>query len=606
MLAACGDGAAGRNTSAGSASTVTFTGGIETGTTDGAETEGETGADATEGPTTASTSSATESDSDTEASSGPSTESSSDGDTGGVCRQGEHVCNGNHHAECDGQGGFVDEQDCGANVCVPDLGCVECVPGDHQCVGDTSHVCNDQGQWEPKEVCDTVQGVSCDAGLGECVGACSEAALGLTYIGCDYYPVVVEQLDAFATPPANVYAVAVANTSGQMATVTVTQGANQIVQTQVAAGGVAVMELPWVTQLVQGTGPSKVVVDGAYRLRSTQPVTVYQYNPLNGNVSNDASLLLPVNAWGSQYVVAAWNHWPSYNYPGIYAVTASQDGTIVDLTPSATGGQVQAGGGVAANGTGQIHLDAGDVLQVYSTAGDLTGTRVEANHPVQVIGGHSCSNVPLNITACDHLEESMFPVDALATEYVVVPPVQYPNTSATKAHIVRIIATEPNTNLTTEPNQGLPGNLANAGDYVQTPMTTAAFTVSADKKILVAQYMVGQSAGYGTSDPAMVLAVPTEQFRNEYLFHAAPTWVANFVDIVAPTGASVIVDGAAVTNWAAIGATGLSVAHVPLSNAGNGNHILTTDNAVGISVYGVRDYGSYWYPGGLDLTIIPQ
>ena len=30
------------------------------------------------------------------------------------------------------------------------------------------------------------------------------------------------------------------------------------------------------------------------------------------------------------------------------------------------------------------------------------------------------------------------------------------------------------------------------------------------------------------------------------------------------------------------------------------------DQPVGISVYGVQSYGSYWYPGGLDLTINPQ
>jgi hypothetical protein len=60
---------------------------------------------------------------------------------------------------------------------------------------------------------------------------------------------------------------------------------------------VKVFTLPWVNELAKGTGPSALVVDGAYRLRSTQPVTVYQYNPLNADVTNDASLMLPVNTW---------------------------------------------------------------------------------------------------------------------------------------------------------------------------------------------------------------------------------------------------------------------------------------------------------------------
>src|SRR5690606_38223575 len=120
------------------------------------------------------------------------------------------------------------------------------------------------------------------------------------------------------------------------------------------------------------------------------------------------------------------------------------------------------------------------------------------------------------------------------------------------------------------------------------------------------QYMVGQSAGYGTSDPAMLLAVPILQYRSDYLFYAEPTWSANFVDIIAPNGAEVNVDGAAVTAWTGIGATGFSVAHVQLSNAGNGRHSVDANNPVGISVYGVLSFGSYWYPGGLDLTIDPQ
>lgn len=199
----------------------------------------------------------------------------------------------------------------------------------------------------------------------------------------------------------------------------------------------------------------------------------------------------------------------------------------------------------------------------------------------------------------------MFPFETLAREYIVVPPAQA-NGNAEKAVIVRIIAAEANTVLTFEPDQPVNKNLANVGDFVEIPTTTAKFVVKSDKKLLVAEYMVGQDAGFGTSDPAMLLAVPTEQFRNNYLFYAQPNWAANFVDILAPTGATVQVDGAAVGNFTPIGATNFSIAHVPLSNGGGGNHSVTADQKVGISVYGVLDYGSYWYPGGLDLALIPQ
>ncbi|MCA9639021.1 MAG: IgGFc-binding protein, partial [Myxococcales bacterium] len=168
-------------------------------------------------------------------------------------------------------------------------------------------------------------------------------------------------------------------------------------------------------------------------------------------------------------------HWTQLGIPSFYAVIAKEDGTTVTLNPSATGGQVQAGAGVAGNGTGQVALDEGDVLEVISAGGDLTGTIVSSDKPVQVFGGHKCTNVPFSVAACDHLEESMFPIETLAKEYVVVPPVQVPNNNLAKAQMVRVIASEDDTELVFEPNQGVNTMLNNAGDFVELPTTTAAF-----------------------------------------------------------------------------------------------------------------------------------
>ncbi|MFZ6181845.1 IgGFc-binding protein [Nannocystis pusilla] len=519
----------------------------------------------------------------------------------GPCPEDQIECDGTTAKVCDGMGGFKSETPC-AMACAEPLGCVTCVPGSTQCVGQVSQVCKQDGSgWEDQNDCDPVQGLACDPGTGQCLGACAD--LGLSYIGCDYYPTVLQQLDGFQ---ANPYAVAVANTSASPANITVTRGANPVAMATVPANSVQVMELPWVAELYSGTGPSVLVTDGAYRLRSTQPVTVYQFNPLNADVTNDASLLLPVNTWTGNYLVASWPFWNGFGYAGFYAVTARYDNTTVTLKAPKGGTPTQAGGGVDGQGNGVVVLNEGDVIQVLSaTNGDETGAIVTADKPVQVFGGHECTQVPIGITACDHLEESMFPIEALAKEYIVVPPSQ-DNGNAEKAVIVRIVASEANTTLTFDPDQPVNKVLANAGDFVEIPTTVAKFVVTADKKILVAEYMVGQDAGYGTSDPAMLLAVPTAQFRSNYLMYAQPGWSANFVDILAPTGASVQVDGAAVGNFSAIGATGFSLAHVPLNNGTGGSHSVTADQKVGISVYGVLNYGSYWYPGGLDLDVIPQ
>ena len=53
-------------------------------------------------------------------------------------------------------------------------------------------------------------------------------------------------------------------------------------------------------------------------------------------------------------------------------------------------------------------------------------------------------------------------------------------------------------------------------------------------------------------------------------------------------------------------ATMFGVARLKLANNVDGNHDVKSDKPVGISVYGYGQYTSYWYPGGLNLEILPQ
>ena len=563
-------------------------------------TEGDDSASSNANTSSASAGSNTQGDEGTTASDTDGDETST-GDP--PCAAGQIVCEGGVAKTCDGGGGFGHEETC-EHECAPGLGCVLCLPGQSSCSGDVSITCTPDGNGWTETECDPVQAVECNAATGQCVGACAPSQLGNSYIGCDYYPTVTQQIDSHNSAP-NAFAVSVSNTSGVAAQITITRGPNMVGQHTVDPGSVEVITLPWVDALTKGSGPTALVSEGAYRLRSTQPVTVYQYNPLHATTSNDSSLLLPVNVWTGEYVVAAWPHWGSY--PGFYAVVASEDATTVTVAGPGGGTNVGAGANISNTGFGTVMLDAGDVLQVVTTnGGDLTGSLVSADAPVQVIAGHSCTQVPIGTTACDHLEEAMFPIETLSTDYLVVPPVQVPNTAALKAQIVRVVAAYDDTHLTFTPDMGVNTHLASAGDFVQIPMTTTEFRVTSDKRVLIAQYMVGQSAGYGTSDPAMLLTVPLDQYRSSYLFFAATSWQANFVDIIAPAGAQVTVDGQAIGNFSPIGMTGFSVAHVGLSNAGNGNHTVEANADVGIGVYGVQSFGSYWYPGGLDLEIIPQ
>lgn len=202
----------------------------------------------------------------------------------------------------------------------------------------------------------------------------------------------------------------------------------------------------------------------------------------------------------------------------------------------------------------------------------------------------------------------MFPVDTLSKQYVVIAPA-VTTIPGGKEQYVRIIATAADTTLTYEPPvAGAPTTIAAAGDHVEIARNPASFLITANRKVLVAQYMEGSQVAGGTGDPSMALAVPVEQYRTHYLFHAPLNYTTNYVDIIARTGTAITLDSVSVTSFTPIGTSGYSLARVtPLGPGlgGDGNHTITGSTPFGISVYGYGQDTSYWYPGGLDLRVIP-
>lgn len=507
----------------------------------------------------------------------------------GMCKGGTKTClaDGTGYDACQGQ--IVPSQDnCGT-------------PDDEDCNG-TPYTCT---------------GVSeeCYPLTGQCIDACSPVLLGKSYQGCEYYPTVTANLVNSAIFH---FSVAVSNTSNKTASITVTKGAATVTTATVAPNSVQILNLPWDASLKGPSSnsavpmPSSVRVNaGAYRLVSNRPVTVYQYSPLeyqigaNFSYTNDASLLLPKNAWSGNYRAIARHHFAGMS--GFFTVTASEDNTTVTLTKGPQGGMAKTGvAGVDANGQGTVVMNRGDVIQIVTNGGastsdpnDVTGELIAADKPVQVISGHQCTNIPDANGYCDHIEEAMFPIETIAKEYIVSSPLIAVNTP--KANVVRLLAIDPNVTFTYDPPQaGAPTSIAAAGGWVEF-QTSASFQITGSGRFQVAQYMLGQTAGGNAGDPAMAQAVATFQFRQNYLFHAPTNYSINFAAIIAPMGSTVTLDGAAVTGFTPVGATGFGVKHVQLSNAGNGNHTLLADAAIGVSVYGYGQYTSYWYPGGLDL-----
>jgi hypothetical protein len=584
----------------------------------------------------------------------------SDGGTGpaGACAEDRVMCRGAVAMVCDGEGGFKDSIDCAerGESCVGSrlssagtvltLGCVQCVPGTASCEDDIGTICREDGTGFDSFDCDPQQGMTCEP--DGCKGVCAPPEVTTSYIGCDYYPTVTLNpvWSGFE------FAVAISNASDAPVDVIITRGADTVRELEIGVDALEVVPLEWVPALKGGDqdacqippepGDSRVVQDGAYRLRSNRPVTVYQLSPLQyelgtaddpppgcpvgtecpGGIvpeclsyTNDASLLLPATALTGDYSVISW---PSHgNTASFFAVTATADRTLVSLDGR---GSFRPGDGVDAEGNGQIMLDRGDVLEVLAAHGDdgddASGSIVEADKPVQIIGGHSCANIPdVDTAACDHLEEALFPTQILGSDYVV----SYPAAVASESpHVLRIIAVKADTTVEFDPPVVDPITIGpknepyelQLGSYSKTAPGDAEapidVRVTGDKPILIAQYMQGQLAvPSGAGDPSMSLAVPIAQYRSEYIFTASTTYESNFVNVIGRIGIDVMLDGEPLDGDASdVGDSDYQVIRARLPAGGSGVHRISADQPFGLVVYGYGRYTSYMYPGGLDLKRI--
>jgi hypothetical protein len=575
-----------------------------------------------------------------------------DGPTGACYTEGSKQCDITMWQTCQ-NGKWVNVTNCPLS-CDATLGCVECVPGSTSCQGNDVVGCGADGKkgTVPIAKCQT----SCSSGT--CSDPCGQAEVNKSYLGCDYYPTVTmnTQLDT-ALGFSFAVAVAAPATNGGDATITISGGGLTTNMTDtIPPGTLKTIKLPWVTQLKQDyvggaqTEKSILMANGAYHLVSTQPVTVYQFNALEYQVStsysytNDASLLLPRHTWGdvagkSTYIVMArptmeigslmsklWS-------PGMFAVVGSEDGTQVTIkfTANTIAGASNNPQAFTPGSTGTFAVNKGTVLMIASghndsctgpsdangytycdlaNGYDLTGTEITADKPIGVFGGHNCDFIPYDKWACDHLEEQLVPLTAWGKRYVGTKTM-----SSSDPNLWRVVSGEAANLIQFTPpindkitNQTIGQVTLDKGKWIEF-ITDQDFEAQADTAFMMTSFMVGQNysnlnPGEGTpGDPAMSLSVPVEQFRKSYTFLAPESYTQNYLTIIAKVGSTVMLDGNAVNTFTAIGSGDYGAAKVTITG---GTHTITTDgnDGFGIMVYGVGSYTSYMYPGGLDVKEI--
>jgi hypothetical protein len=498
-------------------------------------------------------------------------------------------------------------------------------------------VCTSEGRWAVVRDC-TEWGSTC--GLGVCDDACGVAEQRRLNVGCIFHPVPLanffEELDGELFD----FRVAVANPNAAPATVTVTRGTRQVTRLTIAPGRMELVVLPWIEDqsdgLARGRFEGLLAPEGLYRLTSDQPVTVFQFNPFEYEVSgqqswtNDATVLFPTHALTGDYVAASYaplgDQMPGYVVVGAVdaepttvritsptALAAERDGAWARAEPGEELVLTLAPGELAY----LVHAEpCGADAPPDCTPGvpDLTGTRVRADRPVVAFGGHLCANVPTTAGTCDHLEAQLPPIETLGARFTSAPLVA-PDSG--HRNLVRVVAAFDGTTIASEPplelhrpGQGRdepPVETLDAGEWAEA-FVDAPFSISTSEPVMVAQYLLGSGdppVRATRGDPSMTLLVPEEQHTDGYVFSSPDSYRPaaggqSYVLLVREPGAAVTLDGQPVPGpW-----TEVAGRQVRLLEVDGGIHRLEADAPLGAMVYGLGKDTSYAYPAGLDLERI--
>ena len=520
------------------------------------------------------------------------------------------------------------------------------------CVGNEVRRCKEDGTGpgELVKTCDVNAGELC--GKGKCGKACDIAADQPSNVGCEFWAVDLDQQDASNDPASAPWGVVLSNAGSGTANVTIEINeappgspakTKAIQQVTVAAHSLSAITLP-TRELDCGTKPNDYESPGtclssrAFRIKSSNPIIVYQFNVFENAYSNDASLLLPTSALGKVHRIINWQagHPIPLNFPGIgnvrdrsyVTVVGTEPGTQVKVRPS---WRIKGNPPIAATKPGgeiTVTLGPFDVLNLETddatfqddqkTMADLTGTIVESDRPVAVFSGVestsvSTENMPKfpgwtkDDTCClDHLEEQVFPVESIGKKYVITRSPLRSTGGFREPDVIRFLGVAETADVTTTLPAPYDKFTLKPGDVITT-FAQENFTAVSTKPVAIAQFIISQEYVQGTNigDPAFTTFPPIDQFRTEYVILTPPSWTKNYVAISAPKGTKIGIDGKTPTcTVEPAGKIDGTDYESRVCELKEGAHRLSGDLPFGIVAYGYGNAGSYAFVGGADVKRI--
>ena len=380
----------------------------------------------------------------------------------------------------------------------------------------------------------------------------------------------------------------------------------------VQANNITTVDIPEFVAYVDGT--SEQVLDKGILINSTDTISVFCTNI--AYLSFDASCVLPMQSLADDYIIQTHDQShasSSYSYlrlnqTSAFLIVATEDNTIVDITPTANTMNNHTAGH-----TFSVNLNQGQVYQVRSTNEgqnrDLSGSRVTSRDgkPIAVFNGNTLTAIPNNGSgggsSFDHIFEQAMPLQSWGKKFVVT------NSIGREKDFVKVTsATDNNTILkngqsiaTLQSEQSFTFEITNddRSCFVETSGPAAVYLYNTER------------GGNSIGDPSVVWIAPIEQRIDEITFSTFNNENINIdthhVNIIVNRDdvGNVYLDGNLLPASSFENVNGSSDFSFTRQNIQHGVHRLQCDRGFNAHVYGFGNAKGYAYMVGsktIDLS----
>ena len=352
---------------------------------------------------------------------------------------------------------------------------------------------------------------------------------------------------------------------------------------------------------------------------------IFVYGAQDIRHTTDSFLALPphdIGAISYTYIAAMIHTLDSGTWSGtvvdihaLVGIVSGEDDTFLKITPNQNVNigteSIKAGESVL------VTLARAETLLI-ACVGDLTGTKVTSNRPISFFCGDQCPYIPSGVKACDQIVEQLPPVEVWGRQFATAP-----LKTRMSFDVFRFVASEKATTVSISCvlNNGTQGYVdtfcLTEGGFADVQVRSTHFCwVEADKRILLLQFAVGQTADDILSDPFMALVPAVSHYTNTFTLPIVDSSLNNFthyLNIIIPAEHyqpdQIILDGQSLQSLAlefvAIVHNGETMAYATQVTVSATTHTLIHANStgvIGVVSYGFAHGSSYGHIGGMQLA----